>query len=66
MKIFTTILLILAIALIVFNITLIDFKNPTEGNSLVAIIGTAASICAVLILLIFRLSKKVVEQSKNN
>ncbi|POS01256.1 hypothetical protein [Flavobacterium croceum] len=66
MKIFTTILLVLAIALIVFNITLIDFKNPTEGNSLVAIIGAAASICAVLILLIFRLSKKVVEQSKNN
>ena len=65
MKIFATILLVLAIALIVFNITLIDFKNPTEGNSLVAIIGIVASLCAVFILLIFKMSKKIEEKIKN-
>ena len=39
MKIFTTVLIILAIALIIFNITLLDFNSPFEGNSIVAFIG---------------------------
>ena len=65
MKIFTYILIIIAISLIVFNITLIDFKHFNEGNSLVAIIGIVASICAVLILLIFRMSKSIVEKTQN-
>lgn len=62
MKIFTGILVFLALALIVFNITLIDFKNPLQGDSAVAFIGIAAASCAVLILLIFRLSKKIEEK----
>ncbi len=65
MKIFTYILIILAVGLIVFNITLLDFKNITEGNSMVALIGIVASICAILILLIFRMSKSIVEKTKN-
>ena len=63
MKIFTYILMTIAIALIVFNITLIDFKHFNQGNSLVALIGIVAAICAVLILLIFRMSKSVVDKS---
>lgn len=59
MKLFTNILVILALGLIVFNITLLDFKNPLQGNSMVAFIGIAASICAILILLIFRMSKEI-------
>ena len=62
MKIFTNILVVLAIALIIFNISLLDFKNPLEGNSMIAIIGIAASFCAVLILLIFRMSKSIEEK----
>ncbi len=62
MKIFTTILMVLALGLIVFNITLLDFKHPFEGNSIIAFIGIAASICAVLILLIFRMSKSIEEK----
>lgn len=65
MKIFTGVLVILALALIVFNITLIDFQNPFQGDSGVAFIGIAASTCAVLILLIFRLSKKIEEKINN-
>lgn len=65
MKIFTTILVVLALALIAFNITLLDFKNPFQGNSMVAFIGIAASSCAVLILLIFKMSKKI-EQKMND
>ena len=65
MKNFTYILIFIAVGLIVFNITLLDFKNLMEGNSLVALIGIVASICAVLILLIFRMSKAIVEKTKN-
>lgn len=63
MKIFTSILVVLALALIVFNITQLDFQNPLEGDSAVALIGVAASFCAVLILLIFRISKKIEEKT---
>jgi hypothetical protein len=62
MKIFTSILVALAVGLIVFNITLVDFEHPLEGNSMIAFIGIAASICAVLILLIFRMSKNISEK----
>lgn len=65
MKIFTSILVILALALIIFNITLLDFDHLFEGDSMVALIGIAASFCAVFILLIFRMSKMIEEKSKN-
>lgn len=66
MKIFTSILVVLAIALIGFNITLLDFKKPFDGDSVVALIGIVASVCAVLILLIFRMSKNITEKTKEN
>ena len=65
MKIFTTILIVIAFVLIVFNVTLLDFENPLEGDSLVALIGIAAALCAVFILLIFRMSKKIEDKLKN-
>lgn len=65
MKIFINVLVFLALGLIIFNITLVDFKHPFEGNSMIAFIGIAASICAVLILLIFKMSKSI-EQKMND
>lgn len=62
MKIFINILVLLAVALIIFNISMLDFKDPFQGDSAVAFIGIAASFCAVLILLIFRTSKKIEEK----
>jgi len=62
MKIFTNVLVFLALALIIFNVTLLDFNHPFKGDSMVAFIGIAASLCAVLILLIFRMSKKIEEK----
>lgn len=64
MKIFTTVLIILAIALIIFNVTLLNFDNLFHGNSLVGLIGIVASSCAVFILLIFRTSKKIIDKTK--
>jgi hypothetical protein len=63
MKIFTSILIGLALVLIIFNITLLDFQHLFEGDSVIALIGIGASICAVLILLIFRISKMIAERS---
>lgn len=65
MKIFTNLLILVAIALIIFNVTLLDFEKPFEGNSVVALIGIAAAFCAVFILLIFKMSKKIEEKLKN-
>ncbi|MFB9077565.1 hypothetical protein ACFFLS_01350 [Flavobacterium procerum] len=66
MKIFTSILVLLALALIVFNVTQLDFNSPLQGDSGVALIGIAASFCAVLILLIFRISKRIEEKMNDN
>lgn len=66
MKIFTSILVVIAIALIIFNITLLDFNNLFDGDSLVGLIGIVASFCAVCILLIFRMSRLIEEKSKNH
>lgn len=65
MKIFTSILMIIAFGLVIFNLTLLDFEKPLEGNSMIALIGIAASLCAIFILLIFRMSKKIEEKLKN-
>lgn len=63
MKIFTYVLITLALGLIVFNITQLDFSNLFEGDSVIALISIAASLCAVCILLIFRSSKLIVEKT---
>ena len=65
MKIFTSTLVVLALALIIFNITLLDFNNLFQGESAVALIGIVASFCAIFILLIFRMSKAIEERTKN-
>lgn len=65
MKIFTIILIVLAVALIVVNITMLDFNNLFGGDSLVGLIGITASVCAVLILLIFRMSKAIQDRTQN-
>ncbi len=65
MKIFTYIIITLALVVISFNISQLNFKNILEGDSLVALISIIAVLCAVVILLIFRLSKSIDEKLKN-
>lgn len=65
MKLFTSILVFLALALIVFNITLLDFNHLFEGESSIALIGIVASFCAIFIILIFRMSKMIEERTKD-
>jgi len=64
MKTFTILFTIVAIGLIIFNITLVDFNTPFEDDSVVALITVFASLCAVILLHILRLSKRVEKQLK--
>ena len=66
MKIVLRIMMILALGMMVFNTTLIDWDAPTEGDSLVAIIGILASGSALLLLWILLLSLKISAQQKGD
>lgn len=58
-KTITVILIVLAIILIGYNVTFIDFNTPLEGNSVIALIGILAALCAIILLLIFLTSQKI-------
>ena len=64
MKIFLRIMMVLALGMMIFNTILIDWEAPTEGDSLVAIIGILASGSALLLLWILVLSLKIKAQQK--
>ncbi len=64
MKILTLIISILALALIIFNFTQLDFNAPFKGQSMIAVITIVASFCVILMMLILRISKKIEEKSK--
>lgn len=59
MKLFTYAVIIIASALIIFNITKIDFDNPFEGDSVIALTGIVALLSAVCVVLIFNISRKI-------
>ncbi|WP_190810584.1 hypothetical protein [Flagellimonas sp. S3867] len=60
------ILIILALGLIAYNVTLVDFEAPFQGDSTIALIGILASLCAIVLLLIFMTSKKIDKKIKDN
>jgi len=64
MKIFIHILTLIAVALIIFNATQLNFDALLEGQSLVALITIIASLCAIMLLQILRISKKIEAKSK--
>jgi len=66
MKIFNIVFSIVALGLIIFNITKINFEAPFKGDSIIALITILAALCAVVLLQILRLSKKVDEKIKQN
>tara|TARA_R110000868_G_scaffold93810_6_gene259498 strand:- start:10560 stop:10763 length:204 start_codon:yes stop_codon:yes gene_type:complete len=61
-KILIVILIVLGLALIAYNVTLVDFEDPFQGNSIIALIGIVASLCAIALLLIYSTSKKIQEK----
>ena len=59
MKVFTYVILCLGLVMIVINVLILDFSNLFEGDSLVALIGIVAAICAIVLTLILFISKKI-------
>lgn len=64
MKVFTWILTIIALALIIFNATKLNFDALLTGESQTAIITIFAALCAIILLQILRISKKIETLSK--
>ncbi|MEZ4971606.1 MAG: hypothetical protein R2814_18430 [Flavobacteriaceae bacterium] len=57
-KIVIVTLIVLGLGLIAYNVTLVDFKDPFQGNSIIALIGIMAALCAIALLLIYSTSKR--------
>jgi hypothetical protein len=64
MKRFHFVLIAVAIALIIFNATKLDFNNLFEGDSAVAAICIMAAACVIVLLLILRISKKIEQKER--
>ena len=64
MKYFTFIIVGLAIILIAYNITFLDFSNIINGQRKVALIGIVCAVCAILLMLILYTSKKIAKKKK--
>lgn len=65
-KIVLAVLLLIALGLIAFNVTMVDVGDPFGEDSIVAVIGILAALCAIVLLLIYhnakRIQKKVEEE----
>lgn len=59
MKIFIYIIMVIALALLGYNITKINWASPLTGESSVALIGVLACACAIILLWILLISKKI-------
>ncbi len=64
MKIFIWILTIIAVGLIIFNATKLNFDALLTGESQTAVITIVAALCAIFLLQILRISKKIETLSK--
>jgi uncharacterized integral membrane protein len=64
MKIFTIVLSVIALGLIVFNFTQVNFDAPFKGDSIIAIITIVASLCVIVMMAILRTSKRIEQKVK--
>ena len=64
MRILVYILMILSIALVIYNGLRIDFNDPFGDESIVAVITSIAAVCAFMVLAILRTSQRIKETLK--
>jgi uncharacterized membrane protein len=65
MKIFIYILMALALTVIVYNATLLDFNDPLAGDSSIALIGIVAAAIVIVLLGILLTSKAIDKKYRN-
>jgi divalent metal cation (Fe/Co/Zn/Cd) transporter len=64
MKIIIPLFIIIAIGLIIYNLTIVNFSNPLEEDSRIALIGIGTAACAIVLMLLLRTSRKIAEKKK--
>ena len=64
MKNFEKIVLFLTILIIVFNLTQINIINLLEEENKITIICFILSMCALILILLIRVSKKIKDMNK--
>lgn len=64
MKIASIIGVLIAIALIIVNINKVDFNNPLQGDSTIALIGLVAGLIVIVLILLLNISKTIERKSK--
>ncbi|MBQ4818839.1 hypothetical protein [Aquimarina sp. MMG016] len=64
MKYFIYILIVIAVGLMIYNATILDFNNLMKGDSKTALISILASACVVLLMLILLVSRAIQEKRK--
>jgi len=53
----------LAAALLIYNLTVVDYDNPFEGDSFTAVVSGMIDAIAIVLLLILVQAKKIKEKS---
>ena len=64
MKNFEKIVLFLTISIIAFNLTQINIFNLLEKGNKIAVICFILSMCALILILLIRVSKKIKDMNK--
>ncbi|MDO5978550.1 hypothetical protein [Flavivirga spongiicola] len=64
MKYLTSIISTIALGLMIFNFTKVNFETPFKDESLIALITILASLCVILMMLILRTSKRIEQKVK--
>jgi hypothetical protein len=64
MKITTYIISVIALIILIFNATKIDFEAPLVNDSYTAVVTSLSAGCAILIVSIIRISLKIKDQIK--
>ena len=64
MKVFSIIFTIIALGLIIFNAMQVNLDAPFQGQSIIALITVLAAICAIALVQILAVSKRIEKLSK--
>ena len=54
----------LAVGLIAFNCFYVDFAAPMQGDSIVALVGIMAGLCAIALLALLWIAKTIQDKVK--
>ena len=54
----------ISLGLVVFNLFYVDFAAPLQGDSVVALVGIVAGLCAIVLLALLWFAKTIQEKIK--